>query len=80
LVRQAAEPVGFGAFELNFGEDSTGAPAVWISFFRDPTYPTAAQDIKRLTGLGRKVKSKLFKSHINRVPYVRFRQGSAAAG
>lgn len=80
LVKQAAEPEGFRFFELNFGEDSSGAPAVWISFILEPTYPTTRSGIATLTRLGRTVKSALFEHQIKRVPYVRFRERQASTG
>ena len=80
LVKEVAEAEGFRSFELNFGEDSTGSPAVWIYFILDPAYPTTPREIKLLTRLGRAVKSRLFQNQINRVPYVRFREKSVAAG
>jgi hypothetical protein len=80
LVKEAAEPAGFRVFELRFDDDSTGMPAVWISFFLDPEYPTNKRDIDALTSISRAVKSRLFERGITRVPYVRFREQRRAAG
>jgi hypothetical protein len=78
LVKEAAEPEGFPLFELNFGDDSTGSPAVWISFFLDHEYPTTKESIEVLTRLGQRVKSSLFQHDISRVPYIRFRERQKA--
>lgn len=80
LVKEAAEPAGFRVFELRFGDNSTGMPAVWISFFLDPEYPTNKTDIDALTNISRAVKSRLFEEGITRVPYIRFRDQRKAAG
>lgn len=80
LVKRVAEPEGFPLFELSFDEDSTGAPAVWISFLLDRDYPTTAESIETLTRIGQRVKSNLFENHITRVPYIRFRERRRAAG
>jgi hypothetical protein len=55
LVKQVAEPEGFPLFELLFCEDSTGTPAVWISFLLDHEYPTTKGSIQALTRLGQRV-------------------------
>jgi hypothetical protein len=80
LVKQVAEPEGFPLFELLFGEDSTGTPAVWISFLLDHEYPTTKGSIQALTRLGQRVKSSLFEQDISRVPYIRFRERQKAVG
>ena len=80
LVKDIAEPAGFPVFELKFGDDSTGSPAVWISFFLEPQYPTSKRDIEALTSISRAVKSRLFAYGITRVPYIRFREQRNAAG
>lgn len=80
LVKQVAESEGFPVFELSFDEDSTGAPAVWISFLLDNDFPTSKESIQTLTRLGQRVKSNLFEHNISRVPYIRFRERRRAAG
>ncbi len=74
LVKEVARPKGFERFELQFGEDSTGDAAVWISFLLDAEFPSTPERVRELTSLQSMVKSKLFESEIKRVPYVRFRQ------
>jgi hypothetical protein len=73
LITKEAEERGFPAFDLDFHEDSTGFPAVWISFLLDPDYPLDRAPINALIEVGDAVKSVLFKHEIQRVPYVRFR-------
>ena len=80
LVRESAAPEGFRSFELRFGEDSTGDPAVWIWFAIDPQYPTAKESIQTLSRLQRRMKSALLRAQVDRIPYVRFREKSTVAG
>jgi hypothetical protein len=79
LVRENAVKEGFGTFKLQFGEDSTGDPAVWIWFEIDPKYSIADDSIKTLTRLRRLVRSALLAAGIHRIPYVRFKESSAVA-
>src|SRR5258708_6870971 len=80
LVRENAIPEGFRTFELEFGEDSTGDPAVWVWFSIDADYPTDADSIHTLTRLRQRVSSALLRAQTRRIPYVRFREKSAVAG
>jgi hypothetical protein len=80
LVRKSAEPEGFRAFELRFGDDSTGDPAVWVWFTIDPHYPTTKESIRTLTRVRRRVITALLDDGISRNPYVRFREKQDAAG
>jgi hypothetical protein len=80
LVRETAAPEGFRLFELKFGEDQTGDPAVWIWFNIDPDYPTTKEGIGTLTRVRRRVRSAILDAGISRIPYVRFREQVGAAG
>lgn len=80
LVRAAAEPEGFPAFDLAFGEDSTGSPAVWISFFVESADDPTPELIRSVRRLRRRVLSALFGHGISRVPYIRFRKAPQHAG
>ena len=71
---------GFPLFDLSFGEDSTGNPAVWVSFLLDREYPTTKDSIDSLIHLEDHVKSNLFKNEVDRIPYIRFREKQKAAG
>ncbi len=74
LVRENAAPEGFGSFELQFGEDWTGDPAVWVRFAIDPDYPTDKKSIEKLTRLELRVISALLRAQIDHYPYVRFQE------
>ncbi len=80
IVREAAEPLGFRRFEVHYGDDSTGDPGVWVSFLLGPDYPTDSGSINRLDELASAVKTALFESPFNRLPYIRFRQEQTAHG
>ncbi|HXQ50909.1 MAG TPA: hypothetical protein VN802_07440 [Stellaceae bacterium] len=79
IVRSRAIGLGFETFEVHFGKDSTGEPAVWISFILDRRFPTDKESVRRLSKLGRTVKAALFETNISRIPYVRFRERQEAA-
>jgi hypothetical protein len=79
VVRENAVPEGFRTFDLEFGEDATGDPAVWIWLAIDPKYPTEKENIQALSRVRRRVKSALLRARIGRIPYVRFREKSAGA-
>jgi hypothetical protein len=73
-LKKVALPNGIRRFELRFGEDATGDPAVWISFILPPDYPTAPRPIRALTDLGLRVRKTLRDEGLHRIPYVDFRE------
>jgi hypothetical protein len=79
IVRTRAAGMGFETFEIHFGSDSTGDPAVWISFILDRRFPTDQENVRRLYKLGRAVRAALHETNISRIPYVRFRERQEAA-
>lgn len=68
------KPHGIHLFKLHFGDDTTGDPAVWISFLLPRDYPTAPADIRALTDLGRRARKELLDTGLNRIPYVDFQE------
>lgn len=79
IVREAARKWAFLKFDLRFGEDAAGEPAVWISFFIGPPFPTTTKDTGRLTEAGSEVKAALFAKGIDRIPYIGFHEQRAKA-
>jgi hypothetical protein len=71
-VKKAASPMGFDRFELEFGEDSTGDPAVWIKFSLKPGFKPTEQNLARLNDLSSAVKDQIFDAGVERLPYVDF--------
>src|SRR5829696_1724838 len=80
LIRDAATPEGFPRFELAFGEDSTGNPAVWISFLVEHSDAPTDEQLQAIRKLRRRVLSALFQHQIRWIPYIRFREAPARAG
>jgi len=74
LVQKAAEPEGFPAFELSFGEDSTGDPAVWIWFLIENADEATTSRLKAMRRLRERVQTTLFEHQIGRIPYIRYRE------
>jgi hypothetical protein len=74
MLGAIAKPHGIRLFKLHFGEDTTGDPAVWISFVLPRNYPTAPPDIRALTDLGRRVRKELLDEGLERIPYVDFQE------
>ena len=80
LVRKAALPEGFPNFHLTFGEDSTGDPAVWISFLVEHSDKPTREQRQAVRELRRKVLRALFQHQIRWIPYIRFREAPVGAG
>jgi len=70
---QAEIPLTIRNFDIEDGEDSTGSPAIWISFNIRDEAKLSEKTLSRINDVLRLVKSDLFKAGINRWPYVRFR-------
>jgi hypothetical protein len=80
LVMEAAKRVGFPSFELTFGEDSTGDPAVWIWFLIDRADDADEARLRSLRRLRSSVQNALFEHRIARIPYIRFREAETHKG
>lgn len=72
VVREIAQPEGFGTFHIRYGEDSTGDPAVWVWIMLRPDQPTDKDSIGTLVSLRNRVKAALLDAGIQRIPYIRF--------
>jgi hypothetical protein len=67
-------PFAVHKFEVRYGEDSAGAPAVWILFFTADDPDLSDDDASRVNRIIRIVKDDLFKAGVRRWPYIRFRK------
>jgi len=74
LLKKASLPSGVRGFELRFGEDATGDPAVWVSFLLEPDYSTAPPSIHALTEFGRRIRKAIRDDGSDRIPYVDFKE------
>jgi hypothetical protein len=73
LVKRHKSPANVRSFEVRFGKDSTGDPAVWIRFLVDDDLNPSQKQISQLTEFGNKVRSELLGADIRYWPYVEFR-------
>lgn len=76
LVKKHRFPQGVRRFEVKYGKDSTGNPAVWIRFIIDEQLSPRKDEINELNSLRRDVQSELLKSSLRFWPYVEFRVSS----
>ena len=72
LVRKGKLPPGVHGFDLEYGQDSTGYPAVWVLFVADDDLKPPAAWIVQLSDLARKVTDDILATGTNRWPYVSF--------
>jgi hypothetical protein len=77
IVRRILEkwtlPSNVHGFDVDFGEDSAGDPAVWIWLMVDDEAQPSDQSIARLAHFVREVRSDLLRAGLRYWPYVRFR-------
>jgi hypothetical protein len=66
-------PPAVKGFELEFGEDSTGDPAVWVWLMIDDDVSPPAEKIKELGRFRRGLVSAIMDAGLSHWPYVRFR-------
>ena len=72
LVRQHKLPPGVHGFDLEYGQDSTGYPSVWVLFVTDDDLKPPAAWIAQLSDLAHKVTEGILAAGTNRWPYVNF--------
>lgn len=79
LVKKQKFPpaVKKGRFTIEFGEDSTGEPAVWIWFLVDDDLNPTKQKISELNHFANTVRSALLRAKMPYWPYVEFRAADA---
>jgi hypothetical protein len=66
-------PVPVKGFELEFGEDSTGDPAVWIWLMIADDEQPSSQKMRELSQFRREVQSAITAAGVSRWLHVRFR-------
>jgi hypothetical protein len=79
IVKKRRTPEGVRDFEVRFGTDATGAPAVWIWFLVDEDANPSPEKVSQLTEFGNLVRSDLLQSNLRYWPYIDFRGQSSAA-
>jgi hypothetical protein len=75
VVRAHRFPPGVRRFEVEYGEDSTGAPAVWIWFIVDDDPDLSDAKLSQLNEFVRSVTFDLLDSGVEHWPYIHFRVG-----
>jgi len=73
VLKQQQFPYGIKGFDLEFGEDATGDPAVWISFPIDDDLHPSKEKLSRLNKLVQQTHDMIREYGVSRWPYVRFR-------
>jgi hypothetical protein len=63
-------PAGVQRLDFRFGEDSTGAPAVWIVFVAKDDLRPSSERISAIRRLAEKVRSEVRSAGIDRWPYI----------
>jgi hypothetical protein len=65
-------PDGVQGVDFRFGEDSTGAPAVWVLFKGPDDLKPSKDKIAAMQRFANEVTSEIFRSGSERWPYVEF--------
>ena len=73
IINKHRRPRGVLTWDAEYGEDSTGEPAVWIRFHFNDEDGISKPKIHELTDFVQSVRSDLLKAKIGRWPYVGFR-------
>jgi hypothetical protein len=72
-VKHQQLPADVRSFEVKFGTDATGDPAVWIWFLVDEDNNPSHEKIRGLNRFADKVRSELLKMNLRYWPYIDFR-------
>ena len=72
IVSKLAAPTEFDRFKLDFGEDSTGTPAVWVRFIVEDNPQPSEEQVQAATALSHTVTRELLDQGYRWWPYVRF--------
>lgn len=73
LVSKFAAPAGYDRFQLEFGEDATGDPAVWVWFIVEDDPMPSKEQVALASALAENVRNVLIDSGHDWWPYVGFR-------
>lgn len=68
--RHGPLPAGVERVEFRFGEDSTGAPAVWIVFIAKDDLKPSNESINAIRRVAEEVRSEVRRTNSERWPYV----------
>ena len=68
--RRGPLPAGVERVEFRFGEDSTGAPAVWIVFIAKDDLKPSNENINAIRRVAEEVRSEVRRTNSERWPYV----------
>ena len=71
VLAQLSRPDGVRMPRLEFGEDHTHDPAVWLTFPVDVRIALTNKRIKELADFSSGVSRRLYDAGIQRIPYVR---------
>lgn len=63
-------PDGVRRVEFRFGEDSTGAPAVWIVFVAKDDLNPSSESISAIRRVAEEVRSEVRRTNSERWPYI----------
>jgi hypothetical protein len=78
LLKKRPLPAAVKGIELEFGEDSTGDPAVWIWLLVDDDVAPSAAKLDELGRFQRGLLSDSIDAGLSHWPYVRFRARQTA--
>jgi hypothetical protein len=73
ILKKWTLPPNVHRFDVDFGEDSTGDPAVWIWLTVDDELQPSPQSIAGLNSFVTDVRSDILRAGLRHWPYVRFR-------
>jgi hypothetical protein len=68
--RRGPLPAGVQRVEFRFGEDSTGAPAVWIVFIAKDDLKPSSESINAIRRAAEEVRSEVRRTSSERWPYI----------
>lgn len=74
LVKRLARPYGIQEFELQFGEDSSGHPGVWVLFHVVDDLNPPMSERRKWTELADTVSKAILNESLGRWPYIKFVQ------
>lgn len=78
ILRKHPLPTGIRGYRLEFGEDTTGDPAVTIWFVVDDNDDPTDNEVAETSRFVRKIKTELRESGLRHWPYTRFSPASEA--
>lgn len=73
VLRSHPLPGYLRKYDIELGEDSTDAPAVWVSLLVDPDRVLTSDELRDLNAFTRLIKQGIFASGLGREPYIRIR-------